>query len=118
MHEHTYPLVNKAIQEKKIRGNDLSCEYNPCHAVLEDCTFCYCLFYPCNDESTGGYLLTSRRTGKQVWDCSNCTLTHMKDNAQFILDRLITLDRKLEDITDSELKQIRLDLLNKLRREG
>ena len=106
MHEKTYPLVNKAIREKKLRGNDLSCEYNPCHKGLEDCTFCYCPFYPCINVNTGGREIVNSRTGVHIWDCSGCVFPHKTVNAQEILDQFISLEKELGDITHVELLQI------------
>ena len=112
MHENTYLLVNKAIHETKLQGKDKSCENNPCHENLEDCTFCYCPFYPCYDEALGGSIVKNQITGKLIWFCANCILPHIKEYAQFILDKLILLNKDLEDISDLELKNIRFDLLN------
>jgi precorrin-3B C17-methyltransferase len=55
------------------------CEYYPCHSILGDCTFCFCPFYPCGDESTGGRYVVSEKTGKDVWSCKNCEWIHKKE---------------------------------------
>ena len=34
-------------------GCNRKCKYNPCHYEGQDCTFCYCPFYPCNDTRFG-----------------------------------------------------------------
>lgn len=52
------------------------CIYFPCHSNLEDCTFCYCPLYPCNDDTNGGkYIIVN---GKSIYDCSNCEYIHKK----------------------------------------
>lgn len=66
------------------------CEYYPCHFEGQDCTFCFCPFYPCNDERTGGRLVESS-TGGMVWSCVDCTIIHDPDVAQEVLEELMVL---------------------------
>lgn len=61
----------------------ISCERYPCHFPVQDCTLCFCPFYPCHDERTGG-----RATGPE-WLCSGCTLVHRPDVASKIMDALM-----------------------------
>ena|SRR3989338_7252050 len=61
----TLPRVNNA------------CSYFPCHENLEDCTFCYCPFYPCQEEDLGGYVYSSRFK-KKVWSCKGCNWIHQR----------------------------------------
>lgn len=78
--------IKKKVDEELARGwigSDLSCDYHPCHFSGQDCTFCYCPFYPCGDEDFG-YMLTGRR-GNQVWACSDCLFIHKKEVCQFIV---------------------------------
>jgi len=58
-----------------VERTNKACQYFPCHKNLEDCTFCYCPFYPCKDNTKGDYvkIKTSR-----VWDCSECEWIHEK----------------------------------------
>ncbi len=65
-----------------------SCEYYPCHFTGQDCTFCFCPFYPCQNENTGGKYIESS-TGGQVWSCENCTLLHRPKVAKMVLDALM-----------------------------
>jgi threonine-phosphate decarboxylase len=111
MHEKGIKLANLAINNKKITGLDKSCEYLPCHDNLEDCTFCYCPFYPCNNPISGGKMVISSRTGKEVWDCSKCLLPHKTKNAQIILDELLKLNTKFEDIPRKTLLEIHEKIL-------
>lgn len=53
------------------------CEYYPCHFEGQDCTFCFCPFYPCLIYELGGYLKDER-----VWSCQNCDFVHKKDVAE------------------------------------
>jgi Zn-finger protein len=52
-----------------------ACKFFPCHAGLEDCTFCYCPFYPCLDERLGKYVYSSKQ-GKGIWSCQSCSWIH------------------------------------------
>jgi len=53
-----------------------ACSAYPCHNNLEDCSLCYCPFYPCKDENKGKWHKT--REGK-IWDCSQCEWIHKKE---------------------------------------
>ena len=61
----------------------LNCERYPCHFPDQDCALCFCPFYPCRDERTGGFL------DKGEWSCSNCTLIHKKEVSDAVLDALV-----------------------------
>ncbi|MEA1985165.1 MAG: aminotransferase class I/II-fold pyridoxal phosphate-dependent enzyme [Euryarchaeota archaeon] len=65
-----------------------TCEYYPCHFQGQDCTFCFCPFYPCEDEATGGRWIDST-TGGKVWSCEGCTIVHHPDVVHQILDILM-----------------------------
>lgn len=65
-----------------------TCEYYPCHFSGQDCTFCFCPFYACKDERTGGKWIESS-TGGQVWSCEHCTLLHRPKVAKMVLDALM-----------------------------
>jgi threonine-phosphate decarboxylase len=64
----------------------LSCERYPCHFPEQDCTLCFCPFYPCKDERTGG-----REEGGE-WTCCSCIIVHDPDVASRIMDRLMNGD--------------------------
>ena len=67
-----------------------SCEHYPCHFSGQDCTFCFCPFYPCKDERLGKYVKTT--SGEVAWSCIDCDITHQKDIVREILDRLLASD--------------------------
>ncbi|HDN64881.1 MAG TPA: hypothetical protein ENF23_01070 [Methanosarcinales archaeon] len=73
-----------------IRVGRRDCEYYPCHFEGQDCTFCFCPFYPCNDTRTGGKYVESS-TGKMVWSCVDCTIIHDPGVAEEILVALMAL---------------------------
>lgn len=66
-----------------------ACSYFPCHQDLEDCTFCYCPFYPCQEEGLGSYVYSSRLK-KKVWSCKSCNWIHQIKT----VDRVYNLIRK------------------------
>jgi Zn-finger protein len=68
-----------------------NCEYYPCHFEGQDCTFCFCPLYPCNDERTGGKYVKSS-TGGKVWSCVDCTIIHEPEVAQEMLNELMALE--------------------------
>ncbi len=68
-----------------------NCEYYPCHFEGQDCTFCFCPLYPCNDERTGGKYVESS-TGGKVWSCVDCTIIHEPEVAQEVLSELMALE--------------------------
>lgn len=82
-------LLEKITKFGKIIGKNKNCKYFPCHKELEDCTFCYCPIYPCENESRGGYWLRSEKIkGGRVWACEKCIWIHKKENAEEILKNI------------------------------
>jgi len=63
-----------------VKGTDHDCRYNPCHFPGQDCTFCFCPLYPCEDPELGK--LVKGRDGKDVWSCQDCYWTHRPDVAR------------------------------------
>lgn len=61
----------------------VNCDRYPCHFQDQDCTFCFCPFYPCLEEKTGGHF----KEGK--WCCEKCTSIHQKNIANSVMDALI-----------------------------
>ncbi len=71
-----------------VSGSALECRYYPCHFEGQDCTFCYCPFYPCLIHDTGG-----RLKGK-VWSCMDCTWVHEQENVEKIIEVLSIYPRQ------------------------
>jgi threonine-phosphate decarboxylase len=65
-----------------------TCQYYPCHFEGQDCTFCFCPFYACEDERTGGKWIVAS-SGNKVWSCENCTYIHQSRLSRQILDMLM-----------------------------
>jgi len=61
----------------------VNCERYPCHFPGQDCSLCFCPFYPCRDERTGGL-------GKDgAWCCERCHVIHDPDTVRLVLDALM-----------------------------
>jgi precorrin-3B C17-methyltransferase len=108
---NTHPLASE-FYEKYLAGEgqsgpNLACEYYPCHSHPQNCTFCYCPFYPCGDSSTGGHWIKE----KGVWSCENCEWIHSDETVKCIHGKLPSIVQDVED-----LKNKKKELL-KLRRE-
>lgn len=52
---------------------------------LEDCTFCYCPYYPCGDLEKGGVWIKDV-SGNEIWDCTGCTWIHKISTVEKIYD--------------------------------
>ncbi|HJH31846.1 MAG TPA: threonine-phosphate decarboxylase [Methanosarcinaceae archaeon] len=84
----------QAVAKGTHTGRD-TCEYYPCHFEDQNCTFCFCPFYACEDERTGGKCI-ERSSGGRVWSCVDCHIIHNPEVAQRILDILME-DGNTED---------------------
>ena len=76
------------------------CPYFPCHFPGQRCDFCYCPFYPCDDEELGEW--TESAKGGKVWNCAHCTLLHQPRIADYLkkfpMASLLELRRLQEEI--------------------
>jgi len=88
--------IEKAVHKGKIASR-INCEYYPCHFEGQDCTFCFCPFYQCGDERTGGEMI-ERSTGGAVWSCAGCDHIHEPEVANKILEALMVSEGKPEDV--------------------
>jgi Zn-finger protein len=79
--------IQKVLETKKT-GPNKSCEYYPCHHEGQDCTWCFCPFYPCGDGRTGGKVVKSKKTGRDVWSCIDCIWIHEGDVARRVMEEL------------------------------
>jgi threonine-phosphate decarboxylase len=95
-------LAKKSIREALQRGKTFSktdCDYYPCHFEGQDCTFCFCPFYPCEDERTKGEMII-RSTGDQIWSCMDCDLLHRPEVATAVLEELMKREGNLKDLKE------------------
>lgn len=93
-------LAQKEISKALVRGtaarSRIDCEYYPCHFAGQDCTFCFCPFYPCENIKTGGELI-HRSTGGTVWSCAGCNLIHQGQIADKVLKELMD-GKKIKEV--------------------
>lgn len=80
--------IGLALDRGVAARSRIDCEYYPCHFAGQDCTFCFCLFYPCENTRTGGELI-HRSTGGTVWSCAGCNLIHQGHIAENVLKELM-----------------------------
>ncbi len=101
-------LAKKEIGKALVRGvaarSRIDCEYYPCHFEGQDCTFCFCPFYPCENSKTGGELI-QRSTGGSVWSCAGCKFIHRGDIAENILKELMG-GKKIKDVWKSIMEPV------------
>ncbi|MCS7097500.1 MAG: aminotransferase class I/II-fold pyridoxal phosphate-dependent enzyme [Candidatus Methanomethyliaceae archaeon] len=89
-------LDNIINSMKKIYPNNPICMERKCHKYVFDCRLCFCPFYPCLDETTGGKFI-ERETEGIVWSCIDCTWVHRVEVADKILEELADIDIKKVD---------------------
>lgn len=81
--------IKKKVKEEMDRGwlgcNEC-CGYNPCHFHGQDCTFCYCPFYPCGDEDLGNNIVGKR--GNDIWNCTDCLFIHRTEVCKFVCSEI------------------------------
>ena len=88
--------IGKALERGVTARSRIDCEYYPCHFEGQDCTFCFCPFYPCEDERTGGEFV-QRPTGGRIWSCAGCSIIHRGEIADKVLSALMK-GRKLREV--------------------
>jgi threonine-phosphate decarboxylase len=88
--------IGKALERGVTARSRIDCEYYPCHFEGQDCTFCFCPFYPCDNEKTGGELI-QKSTGGTVWSCAKCNLIHRGDIADKVLKALME-GKKIKEV--------------------
>lgn len=72
-----------------------ACKFFPCHKHMEDCTFCFCPFYPCLDARLGRFVY-SQSSAKKVWSCQDCNWIHRKK----VVDEIFGLIRQKRHLID------------------
>lgn len=74
-------------------GPAYECSYYPCHFENQDCSLCFCPFYPCLIYKLGGEITVSS-TGNYVWSCKNCSWIHRKDVVDEIAEYFSSFPRQ------------------------
>ncbi len=108
--------IKKKVNEELARGwigSDLTCAYHPCHYRGQDCTFCYCPFYPCHDTELGCMI-----QGKHgdVWACSDCLFIHNTEVCKFVISECERVG--IEEAGDPRFKDIFNDAKERFYRKG
>ena len=100
--------IKKKVNEELMAGwigPNLECDYHPSHFEGQDCTFCYCPFYPCEDTDLGDFIVGRR--GNRIWNCSDCLFIHRTPVVRFVLSEVERLgiteagDPRFKDILAS-----------------
>lgn len=103
IHPLAEEFYSKYLAGEGQKGPNLACEYYPCHSHPQNCTFCYCPFYPCGDGSTGG-----RWIKKEVWSCVDCQWIHQDKTVECIEGKLPKLLKKVEDLQNKKKELLKL----------
>ena len=109
-------ITNKVREEieRGWIGPDKECPYHPCHFTGQDCTFCYCPFYPCNDEDLGRNI--ESRRNKPIWECTYCLFIHRPEVGKFVMSNI--KERGITDPKDPRIKDIFNEAKSKFYHEG
>jgi len=97
-----------------IIGGNKKCQYYPCHFEEQNCTFCFCPFYPCKDKHLGRYVIS--KSGGKVWSCQDCLWMHRDDVVLSCFNVLKNKD--FEKLDESKLEEIKLGLEKKFQKKG
>ncbi len=112
MHDKGIIKINEILKTKELPGIDMNCDYFPCHKGLKDCSFCYCPFYPCYHDKTGGEEIISQKTRKPVWSCAKCLIPHNPAYVNKIYEGLLKLGERIENIPKYKLIELLNSILN------
>lgn len=104
LHPLGVEFYEKYLAGEGVEGPNLDCEYYPCHSNLQNCTFCYCPFYPCGDQSTGGHWIKE----KGVWSCEDCKWIHEDKTVQCIQAKLPSIVQNIDDLTRKKKELLKL----------
>lgn len=107
IHPLSRDFYERFLEGESVEGPKFACDFYPCHKKGENCTFCYCPFYPCGDSSTGGKWIKD----KGVWSCEGCNWIHKNKTVDCIMKKFPQIVEEVDD-----LKKRKKELL-KLRRE-
>ncbi|MCS4540869.1 MAG: hypothetical protein HY929_00890 [Euryarchaeota archaeon] len=113
MRKEISDYFERTLNAEKIVGPKKDCEHYPCHFDGQDCTWCFCAFFPCGDQLTGGKRVIGRFSKQFVWSCEDCNWVHRGNIARRILDGIKITAPKPEEIENkhSELLDIRHKIL-------
>ncbi len=105
--------VRKEVERGCI-GSNSECPYHPSHFTGQDCTFCYCPFYPCRDPLFGKSIVSKR--GGDIWDCSDCLFIHRTEVVEFVMKEIRS--KGIDDCDDAVMKEILEEAKKRFWRKG
>ena len=105
--------VNEELKAGWI-GPNLQCDYHPSHFTGQDCTFCYCPFYPCEDTDLGDFIVGRR--GQRIWNCSDCLFIHRTPVVKYVLSEVERLG--ITEAGDPRFADILASAKSKFYRKG
>ncbi|MCS7143525.1 MAG: hypothetical protein NZ879_00705 [Archaeoglobaceae archaeon] len=76
-------LIDLFTAMNSLVGSAYECKYYPCHFEDQDCSLCFCIFYPCLLYRFGEIVFS--HSGKAVWSCKNCFWIHEKDHVEEVI---------------------------------
>jgi len=88
--------------EKGWVGPNFGCKHYPCHYWGQDCTYCFCIFYPCEDKGRGEFM--QGYTNKRIWSCKFCHLVHKTSVCKYIDSRIKEMN--ITEPTDPRLRDL------------
>ncbi|MEM2817758.1 MAG: cysteine-rich small domain-containing protein, partial [Archaeoglobaceae archaeon] len=86
-------LVDLFSAMNSLTGSALECPHYPCHFEGQDCSLCYCIFYPCFIYKFGDLIVSSK--GNFVWSCKKCEWVHRKENVEEIVTYFSSFPRQI-----------------------
>ncbi len=104
LHPLAQEFYENYLAGETVVGPNTQCEYYPCHEHPQNCTFCYCPFYPCGDGSTGGRWIKD----KGVWSCQDCEWIHQDDTVECIQSKLPDIVQEVDDLKSHRKKLLKL----------
>jgi precorrin-3B C17-methyltransferase len=104
IHPLAQEFYEKYLSGESVEGSNMECEYYPCHYHHQNCTYCYCPFYPCGDGSTGGRWIKD----KGVWSCLDCEWIHKDDTVDCIKSKLADVLQEVDDLKSNRKKLLKL----------
>ena len=104
IHPLSREFYEKYLEGEVNNGPNLGCEYYPCHRHPQNCTFCYCPFYPCGEGSTGGKWIKE----KGVWSCEDCDWIHNDKTVECIQAKLPGILEEVDDLKNKKKKLLKL----------
>lgn len=99
-----------------VKRANKACRFFPCHKGLEDCTFCYCPFYPCLNKKRGSYIY-SPKLKKDIWSCQNCNWLHREKTVDEIFS-IIKASKFIKGQVHPVRKKVQSELSNGVNAKG